>query len=715
MRKTKFLGALALTCTLALFAAACGGGGGGEATTAPTTAVTSGAATGSPPAPTSAPATTQADKGGTYRTAIESFGFTGAFDPTGEYLGAAWGLYSDLLLRTLMTYKHIEGVDGDALVPDIAESNPDVSADGLTYTFRLKSGVKFGPPLDRDVTSKDIEYAFERINTKSLVAQYGFYYNGVIVGMTGQEKKPAPVEGIETPDDSTIILHLEKPTGDLLYRLAMPATAPIPEEVAGCFDKAGDYGRYMISSGPYMIAGEDALDATSCETLKPISGFDPTKELTIVRNPNYDPATDSPEVRSNNIDGVNVVINTNTDDIFQKIQAGELDGSWASTPPAPVEQAYLTDPELKGLLHSDPGDRTWYITMNMLTPPFDDINVRRAVNYAIDKQALQKAWGGPPHGDIATHIMPPTVLDFGGEEYDPYATPNEGGSADLAKQEMAKSKYDTDQDGVCDSAVCDNLVFMNRSSPPQVDMTPSIVDSLSSIGISLKVRELDSSTCYTTIQTVKNLVPISACPGWGKDYADPSTFAVLFDSSGISCEGQIDYSEMGMDDAKAEECGVKAEFDKVKDSIPNADADIARCNALTGDDRTSCWIQLDKDLMTKYIPWVPYLWSTNFTVVGPSVTTYVYDQFSTTISWCHIAVNNNIDPESLGIGRRELPSGRRGRHLAAASPNVWRRGPAARRGASSIGSDGRSLLPRVLVHPGKYSLLTPRARTTPRG
>jgi len=634
--KRKLIGALALTCVLGLVAAACGGGGGEN----PTTPATSGGGA----SESSAPAVEQ---GGTYRTAIEDFGFTGAFDPTGEYLGSAWGLYSDMLLRTLMTYKHIAGVAGDSLVPDIAASNPDVSADGLTYTFTLKTGVKFGPPLDRDVTSQDIEYAFERINAKSLVAQYGFYYVGVIKGMTGTETKIHPVSGIETPDDTTIIFNLEKPTGDMLYRLAMPATAPIPKEVGDCFTKAGDYGRDVISSGPYMIAGEDQLDVSSCDTIKPISGFDPTKELTFVRNPNYDKSTDSPDVRSNNIDGVHVQIDTNTEDIFAKIENGELDGSWASTPPAPVEQKYLTDPTLKDFLKIDSGDRTWYITMNNLVPPFDDVNVRRAVNYAIDKQALQQAWGGPPHGDIATHIMPPTVLDFGSETYDPYQTPNEAGDANLAKKEMAKSKYDSNHDGVCDASVCKNVLFVNRNIVPHVNMTPSIQDSLSKIGLQLKVRELETGAAYTTIQTVKNLVPLAANAGWGKDYADPSTFAVLFDSSGISCEGQVNYAELGMNADQAKECGVTDAFNAVKGEMLNADSDIAKCNALTGDDRTQCWIQFDKDLMTKYVPWVPYLWANVFTIISPTVTKYEFDQFSGTLAWCHLAVNNKVDPESL--------------------------------------------------------------------
>jgi peptide/nickel transport system substrate-binding protein len=590
------------------------------------------------------------DQGGTYRTAIEEFGFTGAFDPTGEYLGTAWGLYSDLLLRTLMTYKHVVGLPGDELVPDLAESAPEVSSDGLTYTFHLKS-VQFGPPLDRAVTSKDIEYAFRRIDTTALVAQYGFYYDGVIEGMDGpQDKMPADISGIETPDDSTIVFHLQKPTGDLLYRLAMPATAPIPEEVAGCFDKAGDYGRDVISSGPYMIKGEDQLDTTSCDTIKPISGFDPTKRLTIVRNPNYDPSTDSKDDRENNIDGLDIVIDTNTSDIYDKITAGELDGNWTGTPPAEVLQNYLTDPSLKENLHADPGDRTWYIEMNVLAPPFDDVNVRKAVNFAINKAGMLQAAGGPTiAGPIATHIMPPTVLDFGGETYDPYTSPNESGDVQAAKQAMSNSKYDTNHDGTCDASVCNNVLFVNRNIEPFTKYTPIITDNLSSIGIHLKVRELDTGTAYTTIQTVKNLVPIAANAGWGKDYADPSTFAVLFDSSGISCEGQVNYSEIGMDAAKAKECGpdVLAAYNAVKNSVPNVDSEIAKCNALVDQQRTDCWVQFDKDLMETVVPWVPYRWANAVTVTSDSVTKYEFDQFAGAISFCNIAVNNGIDPNTL--------------------------------------------------------------------
>jgi peptide/nickel transport system substrate-binding protein len=619
-KRRRFLGAVAVASVFAIAAAACGG----KSTT------------------TSNTSSQTPKKGGVYRTAIEDFGFTGAFDPTGEYLGTAFGLYSQLLIRNLVSYDHIEGTPGDKIVPDLATDTGKVSSDGLTYTFTLKDGVKFGPPLDRAITSKDVAYAFQRINTKALVAQYGFYYDGVIKGMDGTAKSAdQTISGIETPDDKTIIFHLVQPTGDFLYRLAMPAAAPIPPEVGKCFTKAGDYGRDVISSGPYMIQGADKIDASSCSSIQPMSGFDPTKFMKFVRNPDYDPSSDSTALRENFLNGVDIEIDTNTDDIFNKVQSGALDGSLASTPPAQVEQQYLTNPALKPLLHSDPGDRTWYLTMNLLTPPFDDIHVRKAVNYIIDKAALQKAWGGPIHGAIATHIMPPTVLTAFPTGYDPYPSAGNHGDVAKAKAEMQQSKYDTKHDGLCDAAVCKNLLFVNRNITPFSNMTPVIQADLAKIGITLKTRELDTGTAYTTIQTVKNLVPLAANAGWGKDYADPGTFAVLFDSSGIGCTGQINYSELGMTAAQAKECGVTPEWTAAGGtSIANVDSQITACNKETGDARATCWVAFDKDLMQNVVPWVPYLWGNALTVVNKDVTKYVFDQFSGIISLCHTAVNN---------------------------------------------------------------------------
>jgi peptide/nickel transport system substrate-binding protein len=572
--------------------------------------------------------------GGVYHTAVEDFGFTGSFDPTGEYLGEAWGLYS-MMLRGLMTYRHVGGLAGAVPVPDLATNSGRRSADGLTYTFHIKPGVKFGPPLNRDVTSQDVAYAFQRINTRSLVAQYGFYYDGVIKGMTGQAAHPAPVSGISTPDPHTIVFHLTKPTGDFLDRLAMPATAPIPHEVARCFTRAGDYGRDVISSGPYMIQGEQNLHFGTCSALHPIAGFVPARKMVLVRNPNYDPTTDSPQIRHNYVDGVSIVIDTNTNDIFEKIKTGQLDGSLASSPPRPLIKAYLSDPSRRKFLHENAGDRTWYVTMNLLTPPFDSVFVRRAVNWVLNKRSFLQSWGGHPGGDIAKSVFPPTVLP-GIANYDPYATPNEAGSIAKAKAAMKQSPYDHNHDGVCDSSVCRDVLFLTRTTPPQHLMTSSIVDRLKAIGITLHVRAVDKGTGYTIIQTVKRLVPISAVPGWGKDYADPSTFAVLFDSSGISCFGQINYSEVGMTRAQAQACGVLSAWQSRPP--PSVDRALGQCNSLSGGPRASCWVKFDHTVMEKIVPWVPYLWGHAITITNPHVSHYEFDQFGGIIALVNIAM-----------------------------------------------------------------------------
>jgi len=240
----------------------------------------------------------KAAAGGVYRVEYESsFDFTGGFDPTGEYLGSAQGILGNLLVRTLIGYKHVAGAPGNVVVPDLATDLGKITNNGKTYTFKLKDGIKFGPPLNRPITSKDILFAFQRIGTPSVVAQYGFYYD-VIKGMTAfKTGKSKVIQGIKTPDLKTIIFDLTVPTGDFRYRLAMPAAGPIPQEVAGCFTQPNEYGRYLISSGPYMFAGSDKLNASSCDTIKAsggISGFDGTTKMDLVRNPSYSASTDNP-------------------------------------------------------------------------------------------------------------------------------------------------------------------------------------------------------------------------------------------------------------------------------------------------------------------------------------------------------------------------------------------------------------------------------------
>jgi peptide/nickel transport system substrate-binding protein len=614
----KLVGALlALVLVLALGAAACGGEeeGGGPAATEEGGA--------------------KPTKGGTFRVQTEAFEWTGNFDPTGEYLGTALGIYTNMLVRTLMGYTHEEGSAGNELVPDLAAEEPEVSDDGLTYTFTLRDGVKFSPPVSREVTSKDVAYAFERIGTEALVAQYGFYYD-IIKGMAEfKEGKAKTISGIQTPDDKTIVFTLTEPTGDFLYRVSMSATGPIPPEVGKCFTKAGEYGRDVVSTGPYMIEGADQVDATSCKTLKPMSGFNPNQKLYMVRNPDYDPATDNPDYRPSYLDRVTIDLNTNAKDIFNRIKGGQIDMEQAGVPPEVVRE-YTTNSDLEDNFKVFSGDRTWYLTMNLTQPPFDDIHVRKAANWVMDKEGLRRAWGGPTAGEIANHIVPDTMFNGDLDDYAPYQTEGDAGDLDKAKEEMKQSKYDSNQDGMCDAPECKNVLHVTRNTDIWVNMEPVIEQALGKIGIQVTTREFEDS--YTVIQTVKRHVPISSTPGWGKDFADASTFMVLFDSGSILPEGNVNYSLVGLTPDQAKDIGAEGTVE----GIPSVDSDIDACGKLdVGDERLTCWEDLDKKLMEEVVPWVPYLDATNRDVISDAVVNYTYDQFSGEIAWAKVAVDTS--------------------------------------------------------------------------
>jgi peptide/nickel transport system substrate-binding protein len=619
---------------LAVLAAGCGGGGdeeaGGEETTAETTADT-GAAGGEE---TTEGEEGAAQAGGVFRVEWEtSFDFTGGFDPTGEYLGEAIGIMNNLLVRTLVQYPHIEGTPGNELLPDLATDLGQVSEDGLTWTFTLKDGIKFGPPLSREITSQDIVFAFERIGTESVVAQYGFYFD-VIEGMTEFKAGEADtISGIAAPDDKTITFTLTEAVGDFLYRLALPAAGPMPEEVAGCFTEANVYGGYLVSSGPYMIEGSDAQDATSCDTLQPLSGFDPNTRLSVVRNPDYDPATDTPEARENFPDQFTWTINTNVDDIFNKIAAGEAETAIAGEPPK-VLREYTTNEDLQQYLHAPSGDRTWYITLNMTQPPFDDIHVRKAANLVMDKEGLRRAWGGSVAGEISTHIVPDPILNDVLVDYDPYPSADFAGDEAAAKEEMKQSKYDTDGDGICDAPECKDVLYLTATDRLRQDMIPPTQASLEKIGITLKVRSVDDA--YTPIQTVRQNIAISGRPGWGKDYADASTFFVLFDGRNIIPEGNTNYSLAG---ATCEQLQAIDGWQGNCEGIPNVDADIDACSALpSGDERISCYADLDKKIMEEVVPWVPYLEAFATYITNENVTKWDFDQGVGSPAYAHVAV-----------------------------------------------------------------------------
>jgi peptide/nickel transport system substrate-binding protein len=630
---TKFLRlALMAAAVVALAALAAGCGSSKKSSSSTTTTSSSGSGSsvvGSGSFSSGTPA-----KGGTYTVGWEgSFGFTNNFDPTGEYLGNAWGLYSNLMLRALVGYTHQPGAAGNETVGDLATEAPKPTDNGLTYTYKLRSGVKFGPPVNRAITSKDVAYAMNRLASPKDGGEYSFYYT-VIKGWDAVANgKAKTVSGISTPDDSTIVFHLTKAAGDFNLRMSMPATAPIPEEVAKCFEgKPGDYGRDVVSSGPYMLQGADKVSDASCSALKPMSGYDGANgnHIILVRNPSYDQSSDPN--RKNYIDTFKFVVNSNADDIFAKVQSGAYQDEVSSPAPKTI-RAYATNSSLKPRMIPNVGDRTNYLSMNLTQPPFDDVHVRKAMNWIVDKAELQKAWGGPIPGAIATHIVPPVLFNNGLAEYDPYSTPNESGDLAKAQAEMKQSKYDPGKTGKCTASACKGVLTIADTRSVDTRMVPVLEADAAKIGITLKVRAINGA--YPTIQTPSKNVPLAERPSWGKDYADPYTFfAELFDSSTIIKSGNTNYALVGVTPAIAAKVGATGDLT----NVPSVDSDIAACSAKLAQDRTTCWENLDKKLMETVVPWVPYLWPNNVFIIGPNVTHWNYDQFTDGPAYSSVSV-----------------------------------------------------------------------------
>ncbi|HEX4520119.1 MAG TPA: ABC transporter substrate-binding protein [Gaiellaceae bacterium] len=572
--------------------------------------------------------------GGTYRVAFEqAFGFSDGFDPTGEYYIYSFDIYANLMIRTLVGYNHVAGPAGNALVPDIATAVPKPTNGGKTYTFHLKRGIKFGPPVNREVTSRDILYAMERIAHPKDGAQYGFYYSPIVGFDAYGAGKAKTIAGIKTPNAHTIVFDLTRPTGDFLYRMSLPATGPIPREVARCFEgQAGRYGKDVVSTGPYMIQGADKVDDSSCAKLKPMSGFDAISNLTLVRNPDYDPKTDSPAARQNFPDEFQFTIDANSSDIIDRVEAGELeDENGPSVPPQALEE--YSSSSKRQYLHLNPADGVSYLSMNLTQPPFDDVHVRRAMNWIMDKTSLRQVWGGPDLGQIANHIVPDSIFDDELSKFAPYKTPGDAGSLEKAKAAMKGSKYDVDGNGTCGAPACKNVLLLTDTQSTYQRMVPIIQADAAKIGITFHVATVNGA--YPTIETTSKNIPIAIFPGWFKDYADALTFfAPLFDGRTIIAQGNTNYSLVGMKPSQAKALGVTGSVT----GVPSVDGRLDRCAALAGQPRLTCYEDIDRTLMTKVVPWVPYLAPNNVHIVGSDVTQWNFDQFSGNTAYAHVAV-----------------------------------------------------------------------------
>src|SRR5215218_1221621 len=355
--------------------------------------------TSSSSAPTTAPA--DAKKGGTL-TMVSSGDVDNKLDPGYSYYQFDFILDNDLH-RTLLRYKPN---DTDKPSPDLAESQPEVSQDGKTVTVKIRKGVKFSPPVNREVKSADVKYAIERDFLPAVGNGYAGAYWGDIVGVDEYTAgKAKEISGITTPDDQTLVLKLKRPTAAIVIgAMALPGTAPVPKEYAAKYDegKQSQYGLHLVTTGPYMVQNDDSGK---------ITGYQPGRRITMVRNPNWDKSTD---FRPAYLDKIIVEEGNDPNVGNRKILNGQsmVANPTDLAPPPQFLKQNINGPKKDQLVASPYTGRTRWVSLNTKVKPFDDINVRKAVFAGLDRKAMNLAFGGETVGKIATHIIPPGVSGF---------------------------------------------------------------------------------------------------------------------------------------------------------------------------------------------------------------------------------------------------------------------------------------------------------------
>lgn len=399
-----------------------------------------------------------------------------------------------ILYDGLVAFKKVSDPTGFDVVPDIAEALPTPEDGGKKYVFKIRPGIKFAN--GKELTTKDVVASFQRI-FKVSGPTAGTLYNG-IVGADKCLASPADctLEGGVVADEAagTVTVNLVAPDGEFLQKIAIPHAAILPAETA-----AKDLGTEPIpGTGPYMIAS-----------------YDPNSRLKMVRNPHFKEW--SKEAQPAGFpDEIDYDFGLTEEAAVTAIQNGQAD--WMFDPPPPDRLAELGTKYAKQVsLH--PLTAMWYAPMNTNLAPFNDVRVRQAVNFAIDRAAIVKLFGGANLAQPACQILPPGFPSY--EAYCPY-TKNPGATWSAPDLDKAKALVAASGTAGQEVTIIAEDTVVSRA------IGVYLQDVLNSLGYQASVKPISQNIQFTYIQNTNNKVQISISQ-WFQDYPRPSNFLqVLF-------------------------------------------------------------------------------------------------------------------------------------------------------------------------------------------
>ncbi|MFJ1754802.1 ABC transporter substrate-binding protein [Kitasatospora sp. NPDC088134] len=421
-----------------------------------------------------------------------------SLDPANSYYGSTWN-FQRLYARTLFTYAGKPGQAGAEVVPDLAAGPPEISADGRTYTVRLRPGLKFEDGTA--ITSKDVKYAIERpFDADTFTGGPTALVEALDQGQNyrGPYSDSAPdklgLKSVRTPDDLTLVFTLAAANVDFRYLLTLGSTSPVPQQA----DTKADYAKKPLASGPYRF-----------RTVQPGTAYE------LERNPAWDRATDP--LRRALPDRVKLSVVSTADALDAQLLSGQLDLDLGQNGLQPATRAkVLADDALKANTDDPFSGALRYIALVPAVAPFDNQHCRNAVLYAADTGAMRTARGGPETGDPAGSMLPPTVT--GWDDYDPFGLR-------AGQPDQAKAKAELAACGKPDGFSATLAVRADNSRDAAA--ATALKDSLRAVGISVTVTTFKTAQYSATAGAPEQVKAESyglVLNGWLADYPSGAAF-----------------------------------------------------------------------------------------------------------------------------------------------------------------------------------------------
>lgn len=480
MRSTlRTLLVLALTLSLALFVAACGGDdneGGGS------------------------------DDGGKAASEIREGGeatfnypsFPDYLDPALSYTAAGWqALYASY--GQLTTYARKEGKEGAKLIPGLAEALPEISEDGKTYTFKLRDGLKYsdGSP----VKANDFEHSIKRVIT--LESGGASFYTGTIKGAEEYlkaGKAKGDISGI-TADDETgeIKIELNAPNGQFPFILSMPFASLVPSDT------------------PFEVLTKNPPPGVGPMKITSVEG---SRKFVLEKNADYN----IPGIPPAHLDKITVNVTDNNERAVRDVLSNKAD--WMDDP-GPGDALREFKQTAKERYTDQVTNSTYYFFLNHRVKPFDNVDVRKAVGFAIDKKALERLFGGQL--EPGCNFLPPGMQGY--EKVDPCPY---GDEPDLEKaKELVKSG----------GAEGQSVTVWGNTEESTKAVTEYLADTLNKIGLKAKPRIVDGEVYFQTIGAQKTKAQIGFA-NWFQDFPHPGNFLFLVDPDSIQETNNQNFSNV---------------------------------------------------------------------------------------------------------------------------------------------------------------------------